>query len=150
MVAWRFPKYPLDWSKISRAAKKRAGGRCESCGTIRGPFHAHHVVPLSKGGSSSLGNLLVLCESCHAQRHPHMRSRLRSHYMPSRSRSHLKTNTNYHPDYWPGASVPEEDRARLLKKRAMAVVAEENRRVGCSVVIVAVIFFCLFYWFRSC
>ncbi|MEK7324714.1 MAG: HNH endonuclease [Chloroflexota bacterium] len=70
---WNFPKYPLDWSERSRAAKRRDGYRCVECGRNTG-LHAHHIVPLSKGGSNDLSNLKTLCGDCHAKNHPHMQA----------------------------------------------------------------------------
>lgn len=49
-----------------KALLKRAGNRCEDCGTDEGPFHAHHIVPQALGGSHALENLKLLCEDCHA------------------------------------------------------------------------------------
>ena len=142
-MAWKFAEYSRDWSKISRAAKKRAGGRCESCGTMKGPLHAHHVVPASKGGSDTLGNLRVLCESCHAKLHPHMRHLLRSH-------SQSSTMTDWHPRYWQGASVYEEERAktaertRQMRDRAEVAQKEEERRFKIALIVVAILVFVFF------
>lgn len=49
-----------------KALLKRAGNRCEDCGTGEGPFHAHHVRPRALGGSHALENLKLLCEDCHS------------------------------------------------------------------------------------
>lgn len=52
-----------------------ASGRgCESCGWLLGSgdwrsLHAHHVVPLSCGGTDQRGNLMVLCPNHHAVAH---------------------------------------------------------------------------------
>lgn len=40
---------------------------CLSCGT-KERLEADHVVPLSKGGDNSLGNLQVLCRSCNSSK----------------------------------------------------------------------------------
>ena len=46
---------------------------CEHCRwTPPAPrmLHAHHVFPISFGGSDTLDNLIVLCPNCHAVAHP--------------------------------------------------------------------------------
>jgi 5-methylcytosine-specific restriction endonuclease McrA len=37
---------------------------CAYCGDTEGPFHADHVIPLSRGGGSDLRNLTIACASC--------------------------------------------------------------------------------------
>ena len=46
-------------------AIERAGGRCSKCGRIDLPLEVDHRIPLSKGGTNHLGNLVVLCVLCH-------------------------------------------------------------------------------------
>ncbi len=36
--------------------------RCQQCGAPAG--HAHHVVPVSRGGTDDLSNLAALCADC--------------------------------------------------------------------------------------
>jgi 5-methylcytosine-specific restriction endonuclease McrA len=48
-----------------------SGIRCYLCGLeadIR-----HHVVPLKKGGTNKINNIVPLCNPCHCKVHPHMR-----------------------------------------------------------------------------
>ena len=56
------------WWRRSRAAKIRAGYRCEDCGKA-GRLQTHHKVPKWKGGDDSPGNLIVLCGRCHLAAH---------------------------------------------------------------------------------
>ena len=72
-MGWNFPDYPNDWDSTRKSVYTRAGHQCEQCGSS-GKLHAHHKVSLSKGGSNSLSNLKCLCESCHSNKHPHMKS----------------------------------------------------------------------------
>jgi 5-methylcytosine-specific restriction endonuclease McrA len=62
-------------------------GKCVDCGlTCGGGWHAnwsgrvktfelngtheiHHIIPVSKGGNESIDNLILLCISCHRNRH---------------------------------------------------------------------------------
>jgi len=46
---------------------KRDGYRCRACGfSVQDGAHLHidHIVPISKGGSSAIGNLQTLCTAC--------------------------------------------------------------------------------------
>ena len=64
--------YPTNWSEISRQARQRDGNQCGNCNSVH-DLHVHHIIPLSKGGTSSLSNLRTLCKSCHGKLHPHMK-----------------------------------------------------------------------------
>jgi hypothetical protein len=68
--------YPADWDRRSRGVKSSAGFRCQKCGLggDRVKLATHHIVPLSKGGSNSSGNLICLCEKCHSMSHSRMRT----------------------------------------------------------------------------
>jgi diadenosine tetraphosphate (Ap4A) HIT family hydrolase/5-methylcytosine-specific restriction endonuclease McrA len=49
---------------------KRAGGRCELCGTSHEevPLDVDHIIPRAKGGNNDWSNLQVLCRTCNAQK----------------------------------------------------------------------------------
>ncbi len=57
VVDWQIPK------QIRKSVWQRDGGRCALCGS-----HKHidysYVIPLSKGGSTTEGNIHLLCEQC--------------------------------------------------------------------------------------
>lgn len=54
-----------------RALNLRDGGcRAPGCGRTRF-LHAHHVVPLSRGGATDLDNMILLCGQCHRSLHLH-------------------------------------------------------------------------------
>lgn len=42
----------------------KLNGRCAYCGVRPKRVHVDHIVPMSKGGSSGLDNLLPACEQC--------------------------------------------------------------------------------------
>ena len=65
--------YPTNWEEIIRAVRERDGYRCTQCGETSVVLHVHHVIPLSKGGSNSMSNLVTLCEKHHTAKHDHMR-----------------------------------------------------------------------------
>lgn len=66
--------YPPDWERRKRATHIRNDWTCQECGGLGGPngsheLHAHHIVPLSEGGSNDLDNLVTLCAGCHSETH---------------------------------------------------------------------------------
>ena len=74
--------YPADWDRWSSWVKRRAGYRCQKCGVSgdRVKLETHHIIPVSEGGSTSVGNLICLCERCHSMLHPRMLTRyIREH-----------------------------------------------------------------------
>jgi len=68
--------YPDDWDERRRRVYERDGYTCQSCGSQGGKagnteLHAHHIIPISRGGSNKLSNLTTLCKECHNQKHDH-------------------------------------------------------------------------------
>ncbi|MDE7346745.1 MAG: HNH endonuclease [Muribaculaceae bacterium] len=68
--------YPENWHFIARKYKEKKNFTCEKCGVKYPPqskwLHVHHIVPLTKGGTSDEINLQLLCYKCHKALHPHM------------------------------------------------------------------------------
>ncbi len=63
---------PVKRSSAVVYASKRVQGICEHCKWIppvRTMLHAHHVVPIARGGPDVATNLIVLCPNCHAVAH---------------------------------------------------------------------------------
>jgi len=75
-------RYPKNWSRVSRAIRRRAGGRCEWCGAENGKAHpvtgsrvvlttAHLGEPFAANGDKHdkrdirAENLAALCQRCH-------------------------------------------------------------------------------------
>lgn len=60
-----FTKYQRE------VALYNAGYKCECCGdkVTMSTFEAHHIIPHSKGGLTTLDNLQVLCKRCHLETH---------------------------------------------------------------------------------
>lgn len=62
--------YPEDWATRAYQVKKRDEFTCQNCG-IQGyskgdaELHAHHIVPVKKGGTHEFENLQTLCKDCH-------------------------------------------------------------------------------------
>jgi ATP-dependent DNA helicase RecQ len=57
---------------------RRDGFRCRQCGVHchRQDADVHHLIPRSMGGSDDLGNLITLCDGCHAAHHPNLQVKL--------------------------------------------------------------------------
>jgi hypothetical protein len=67
-------RYPSDWDTRRRDVYKRDNYTCQNCGRNGGPksnaeLHAHHIVPISNGGTHQKSNLKTLCEDCHSAIH---------------------------------------------------------------------------------
>jgi len=65
---------PTNWDSIRQQVYKRDDYTCQNCGTRGGrggssELHAHHGVPLSKGGSNQIENLTTYCKDCHRAIH---------------------------------------------------------------------------------
>lgn len=62
------------WNVIRKECFERDNYKCQDCGkdirdNIRFPGEAHHIVPISEGGTNELSNLKTLCYSCHKKAH---------------------------------------------------------------------------------
>lgn len=55
----------------SMSYKKRVAGIKPK--DINKYHHIHHIVPISKGGTHTLSNLIFLCGKCHENQHNHMK-----------------------------------------------------------------------------
>jgi len=68
--------YPKDWEHLRKMVLARDNFQCaESCLECKGPLQIHHIVPLSKGGTNEMGNLITLCFFHHCAKHPHMKEK---------------------------------------------------------------------------
>ena len=65
--------YPQNWDEIRKEVYRRGQWTCQRCGTKNTRLYAHHLIPLSEGGSNEPKNLITLCEKCHEDMHFHMR-----------------------------------------------------------------------------
>lgn len=67
---------PADWKARKRAVGQRDGFLCRHCGTVQA-LELDHIIPRSKGGTHHLGNLQLLCASCHRKKTADQRRRSR-------------------------------------------------------------------------
>ncbi len=70
-------QYPPNWDKIRKERLELDEYKCQNCGTKNKILHIHHKIPLSKGGSNDIDNLITLCESCHDVEHSAMEDEIR-------------------------------------------------------------------------
>lgn len=61
--------YPDDWDQRRRDVYRRDDHTCQNCGAEGTELHAHHIQPVSEGGSHDAENLTTLCADCHAEAH---------------------------------------------------------------------------------
>lgn len=61
--------YPPDWDDRRTKVKKRDGESCSRCFSTSKELHVHHKVPLSRGGTNKIENLVLLCKDCHSEEH---------------------------------------------------------------------------------
>lgn len=54
--------------KLRQQVLKRDGNQCRYCGSKTGPFHLDHVYPYSKGGETTIKNLVTACEKCNLKK----------------------------------------------------------------------------------
>jgi hypothetical protein len=54
---------------LARQVYARDGHRCRYCGREDGPWQLDHVRPVSKGGKTTLSNLVVACRWCNQRKH---------------------------------------------------------------------------------
>jgi 5-methylcytosine-specific restriction endonuclease McrA len=69
--------YGSDWEVLTGQILERDDRECqEQDGYCNGALQVHHKVPLSKGGTNELENLITLCKYHHSLKHEHMRKTL--------------------------------------------------------------------------
>lgn len=56
---------------VRDAVWRRAGGKCEQCGS-RTNLEFDHIVPFSKGGSNTYRNVQLLCQDCNRHKSDHI------------------------------------------------------------------------------
>ena len=66
------------WQQIRAVVLNRDNHQCIACGIAcdRGEADVHHLMPRNLGGSDEIGNLVTLCDGCHASHHPNLQMSL--------------------------------------------------------------------------
>lgn len=68
----RTTNYGDNWEQASATCLALANHVCQVC-HINRANRAHHIIPLSRGGTNSQINLKAVCASCHTKFHKHLR-----------------------------------------------------------------------------
>jgi hypothetical protein len=53
-----------SWKRIRQIVRRRDGAVCQYCGSKAPDGHVDHIIPLSRGGTDSVDNLLWSCAFC--------------------------------------------------------------------------------------
>lgn len=61
---WQYQKSNRLDENLRRATLIRDEFACQMCGETH-RLQAHHIIPRSKGGTDTIGNLITLCSTCH-------------------------------------------------------------------------------------
>jgi len=91
-------RYPRDWDKRRKEVYKRDNYTCQNCDARGGPYgdaelHAHHSVPISKGGTHKKSNLITHCRRCHNAIHGNSYAPTRDDVKRYTSRNNTKKAT---------------------------------------------------------
>ncbi|WP_462394332.1 HNH endonuclease [Lentilactobacillus parabuchneri] len=57
------------WKKISKRVFERDHYTCAYCGKVGGKLDVDHMMPVSRGGTSEMSNLITACQHCNRQKH---------------------------------------------------------------------------------
>lgn len=55
---------PESWARVRKIVKRRDGAICQYCGCEASGGEVDHVLPLAKGGTDALTNLVWACKNC--------------------------------------------------------------------------------------
>lgn len=58
----------VTWNRLRELVKKRDKCICFYCGKVNENGHCDHIIPLSKGGTDSIDNLVWSCEKCNLKK----------------------------------------------------------------------------------
>lgn len=86
-----YPNTDYWHGRVSQKVIERDGYKCIQCHSDK-DLLIHHIIPISKGGKSTMGNQQLLCRSCHSKLH-------NSKKTVTKIALYLREWTKKHPDY---------------------------------------------------
>jgi 5-methylcytosine-specific restriction endonuclease McrA len=66
LILIKYKREPIP-EDVKFAVWRRDGGRCVICGS-KEKLEFDHIIPVSKGGSNTVRNIQLLCESCNRKK----------------------------------------------------------------------------------
>lgn len=64
----RVRAFPSEWPLYRAAVFRRDGYQCVYCGDYTEPLECDHVIPVSRGGETSMENLVTACRPCNREK----------------------------------------------------------------------------------
>lgn len=61
-----------SWGRLRNLVKKRDLSQCQYCGEFTDDGELDHVIPLSRGGTDAIDNLVWACKQCNRSKHNRM------------------------------------------------------------------------------
>ena len=58
------PTTDTSWQRLRKLVRKRDESKCYHCGIIVENGHCDHLIPLSRGGTDAINNLVWSCKKC--------------------------------------------------------------------------------------
>lgn len=58
-----------EWRIVRDRIFERDGYTCQYCGALGGHLHCDHAIPISRGGTNDLSNLVTACKRCNLSKH---------------------------------------------------------------------------------
>lgn len=55
-------------TEMRAAADRRTNACCCYCGTLKGPFHYDHILPVARGGRDDASNITLACVPCNSSK----------------------------------------------------------------------------------
>ena len=113
VIAQNYKRKRREWEQASPSAGitardwlrtlNRWGHRCAYCGAA-GLLHMDHVVPLSRGGAHTIGNVLPACQGCNLSKHNRC---LTEWQMRKARREGARHGTGSQTRRWAGLEAPQ-------------------------------------------
>ena len=73
--AFNKSSYGAVWEQVKKELPLN-DARCSRCGSQK-KLQRHHLIPVGKSGSRAIANIEIVCQSCHALYHPHLRDQVK-------------------------------------------------------------------------